>query len=113
VALGLKQVPVGFYTVVRHSGLEWRTENKRSSANDDVEWRGPIPIPSDLSATVCLEVFASFGFQPMLGAEERVRKLAVTVQQLLDRSEKDVRECVGFAQLLGYSHHGSVYFLPE
>ncbi|KAF8123492.1 hypothetical protein EV363DRAFT_1420080 [Boletus edulis] len=90
VALGLKQVPVGFYTVVRHSGLEWRTENKRSSANDDVEWRGPIPIPSDLSATVCLEVFASFGFQPMLGAEERVRKLAVTVQQLLDRSEKDV-----------------------
>jgi hypothetical protein len=45
VALGLRRVPSGFHTIVHHSGLEWRTENKRSSANDDVvEWSGPIPM---------------------------------------------------------------------
>ena len=45
VALGLRRVPSGFHTVVYHSGLEWRTENKRSLANDDVvEWSGPIPM---------------------------------------------------------------------
>ena len=45
VALGLRRVPAGFYTVVNHSGLEWKTENKPSSVNDDVvEWSGPIPL---------------------------------------------------------------------
>ena len=45
VALGLRRLPSGFHTVVHHSGLEWRTENKRSSVNDDVvEWSGPIPM---------------------------------------------------------------------
>ena len=45
VALGLGRVPAGFYTVVHHSGLEWKTENKPSSVNDDnVEWGGPIPM---------------------------------------------------------------------
>jgi hypothetical protein len=45
VALGLRRVPSGFYAVVHHSGLEWRTENKRTSVNDDVvEWDGPIPM---------------------------------------------------------------------
>ena len=45
VALGLRRVPSGFYSVVNHSGLEWRTENKPSSVNDDVvEWDGPIPM---------------------------------------------------------------------
>jgi len=43
--LGLRRLPGGFYTIVRHSGLEWRTENKRSSANHDVvEWSGPVPM---------------------------------------------------------------------
>ncbi|KAF8121610.1 TPR-like protein [Boletus edulis] len=74
---------------MHHSGLEWKTENKRSSVKGDVvEWSGPIPIPSDPSATVHLEVYASFEFQPMLGAGEQLRKLTVTVKQLLDRSEK-------------------------
>ncbi|KAF8444133.1 CHAT domain-containing protein [Boletus edulis BED1] len=90
-ALGLLRLPAGFYTVVHHSGLEWRTENKRSSASDDVvEWSGPIPLPSDLSATVCLEVYASFEFQPMLGTGEHLRKLTITVDKLLDRSAKHV-----------------------
>ena len=45
VALGLRRIPAGFYTVVNHSGLEWKTENKPSSVNDDVvEWSGPIPL---------------------------------------------------------------------
>ena len=45
VALGLRRLPSGFYTVVHHSCLEWRTENKRSSVNNDVvEWSGPIPM---------------------------------------------------------------------
>ncbi|KAF8433237.1 CHAT domain-containing protein [Boletus edulis BED1] len=90
-ALGLRRLPAGFYTVVRHSGHEWRTENKRSSVNDNVvEWRGPIPLPSDRSATVALEVYASFEFQPMLGTGEHLRKLTITMDQLLDRSTKHV-----------------------
>ncbi|KAF8433243.1 CHAT domain-containing protein [Boletus edulis BED1] len=90
-ALGLRRLPAGFYTVVRHSGNEWRTENKRSSVNDNVvEWRGPIPLPSDRSATVALEVYASFEFQPMLGTGEHLRKLTITMDQLLDRSTKHV-----------------------
>ncbi|KAF8436628.1 CHAT domain-containing protein [Boletus edulis BED1] len=91
VALGLRRLPAGFYSVVHHSDLEWRTENKCSSVKDDaVEWSGPIPIPSDPSATVCLEVYASFEFQPMLGAGKQLRKLTITVKQLLDRSEKHI-----------------------
>ncbi|KAI9569441.1 CHAT domain-containing protein [Boletus coccyginus] len=91
VALGLRRVPAGFYTIVRHSALEWRTENKRSSVSHDlVEWSGPIPIPSDLSATICFEVYASFEFQPMLGAGEQLRDLSINVEQLLNRSAKDV-----------------------
>ncbi|KAF8142107.1 TPR-like protein [Boletus edulis] len=90
-ALGLRRLPAGFYTVVRHSGNEWRTENKRSSVGDNVvEWRGPIPLPSDRSATVALEVYASFEFQPMLGTGEHLRKLTITMDQLLDRSTKHV-----------------------
>ena len=45
VALGLGRVPAGFYTVVHHSGLEWRTENKCSSVNDDIaDWAELIPM---------------------------------------------------------------------
>ena len=45
VALGLGRIPAGFYIVVHHSGLEWRTENTHSSVNNDVvEWGGPIPM---------------------------------------------------------------------
>ncbi|KAF8125432.1 hypothetical protein EV363DRAFT_630578 [Boletus edulis] len=91
VALGLRRLPAGFYSVVHHSDLEWRTENKCSSVKDDVvEWGGPIPIPSDPSATVCLEVYAAFEFQPMLGTGEQLRKLTITAKQLLDRGEKHI-----------------------
>ncbi|KAF8436583.1 CHAT domain-containing protein [Boletus edulis BED1] len=107
VVLGLRRFPASFYTVVRHSGLEWRTENKLSSVQDDaVEWNNPLPMrvpllltwmstyrvprPSDPSATVCLEVYASFECQPMLGTGEQLRKLTTTVKQLLDSSENHI-----------------------
>lgn len=48
--------------------------------------------PSALSATVRLEVYASFEFQPMLGTEEQLRELTVTVTQLLDYSAAGTRE---------------------
>ncbi|KAF8431281.1 CHAT domain-containing protein [Boletus edulis BED1] len=90
-ALGLRRLPAGFYTVVHHSGHEWRTENKRSSmSNNVVEWSGPIPLPSDLKATICLEVYAYFEFQPTLGTGEHLRKLIITVDQLLDRSARRI-----------------------
>lgn len=48
--------------------------------------------PSDTSATVRIEVYASFEFQPTLGAGEQLRKLTTTVEQLLDRCDNSVRE---------------------
>ncbi|KAF8132497.1 hypothetical protein EV363DRAFT_1476739 [Boletus edulis] len=90
-ALGLRRLPACFYTLVHHSGHEWRTENKRSSVSDDVvKWRGPIPLPSDRSATINLEVYASFEFQPMLGTGEHLRTLTITMDELLDRSAKHI-----------------------
>ncbi|KAH0828798.1 hypothetical protein J3R83DRAFT_3244 [Lanmaoa asiatica] len=87
---GLGRIPAGFYIAVHHSGLEWRTENKCLSVNDDVvQWDAPIPIPSDLSTTVCLEIYASFEIQPMLGNGEQLRMLSTTVEQLLNNSAKD------------------------
>ena len=39
------RIPAGFYVVVHHSDLEYRTETKRPSADDNVaEWDGPIPM---------------------------------------------------------------------
>ncbi|KAF8138959.1 hypothetical protein EV363DRAFT_1394374 [Boletus edulis] len=47
IALGLRRVPAGFNAMVPCSGLEWRTENKRSSVNDDVVgWSGQIAFVS-------------------------------------------------------------------
>jgi hypothetical protein len=91
VAIGLRRIPASFYVKVQHNGLEWRTTNKRASVNTDVvEWAGPIPIPSDPSATVHLEIYASFEFQPILGNGELLRTLAPTVDRLLDHSSNDV-----------------------
>lgn len=70
----------------------------------DANVRFPVPIgvspdgvrrPLDLSATVCIEIYASFEFQPMLGAGELLRKVTITMEQLLDRSAKGVREWDG------------------
>ncbi|KAF8129498.1 hypothetical protein EV363DRAFT_1168685 [Boletus edulis] len=45
VVLGLRRFPSRFYTIIRHSGLEWGTENECSSVQDDaVEWNKPLPM---------------------------------------------------------------------
>ena len=131
VALGLRGIPAGFYAVIHYSGLEWRTENKPSSVSHDVvEWTGPIPMldplslamdcpdplrsPSVLSAAVRLEVYASFELQPMLGSGEQLRKITITVGQLLDRSATGVRECQQVLPMdFGLIHRDSVRFSPE
>jgi hypothetical protein len=49
----------------------------------------------------------------MLGTGEQLRKVAITVEELLDHSAKHLREWgESFVQLSGYSHHSSVCPLP-
>lgn len=45
-----------------------------------------------MSAVVRLEIYASFEFDPMLGAGEQLRTFTVTVQQLLNHHAKDIRK---------------------
>ena len=72
--------------------MEWADSNVIGSLS--LAGAGPDRArrPSDLSATICLEVYASFEFQPMLGSGGQLGRLTTTVQQLLDRSAKDIRE---------------------
>jgi hypothetical protein len=74
--------------------MEWADSNVRSPFPTGVS-PDRVRRPSALEATVCLEVYASFEFQPMLGDGGPLRKLTVTVEQLLDCSAKDVREWGG------------------
>lgn len=48
--------------------------------------------PSDLSATLCIDVYASFEVQPALSTGEQLRELTTIVEELLDCSAKCVRE---------------------
>ena len=67
--------------------------------------------PSVLSAAICLEVYASFEFQPMLGSGEQLRKVTITMEQLLDHSATRVRECQQVWPMdFGHLHHDSVRF---
>lgn len=49
LALGLRRIPAGFYTIIYHSGLKWRTENKPVSVDNNVIERSSrqiqIPFP--------------------------------------------------------------------
>ena len=70
--------------------------------------------PSVLSAAVRIEVYASFEFQPMLGSGEQLQKITITMEQLLDRSARGVRECQQVLPMgFGHLHHDSIRFLPE
>lgn len=71
--------------------MDWADTDVRFSFPN---WCRPDSVcsPPALSATVRLEVYASFELQPTLGAGEPLRKLVITVEELLDRSEKDVRK---------------------
>jgi hypothetical protein len=60
-------VPAGFYAVVHHSGLEWRTNNKPSLVNESLLSPAKVTFnsvggPSGFSADICIEVYASFKF---------------------------------------------------
>ena len=93
--------------------MEWVDSNVRSLSPTGVSF-DRVRRPSDLSATVCLEVYASFEFQPMLGAGEQLRKLTITVEQLLDASSKDVREWDGILRKALGTHTITAFTLfPE
>ena len=73
--------------------MEWANPNVRLPFSN---WgwvsSDRVRRPSDLSTAVCLEVYASFEFQPTLGAGKQLRKLTITVEQLLDHSAKGIHE---------------------
>ena len=77
--------------------MEWADSNVRSHSPTMVNFILRVHRPSGLSATVCLEIYASFEFQAILGAGEQLGKLTSTVKQLLDYSTKRVREWDGLA----------------
>lgn len=81
--------------------MEWADPNVRSASATGVS-PDKVRRPSDMSATIRLEVYASFEFQPTLGAAQQLRKFTTTVEQLSDWSAKDVREWnIIFAQWSG------------
>ena len=90
-------------------------------ANPDVSPLSPamdcpdtLCSPSVLSATVRLEVYASFEFQPMLGSGEQLQEFTITIEQLLDHSATGVCECQQVLPFdFGHLRHGSVHFSPE
>jgi hypothetical protein len=105
--LALDESPPAFtpwcITVALNGELRINVPHRMTMSNGVDRFQCEIPLsnwvsldrvcrPSDLLATVCLEVYASFEFQPTLGAGEQLRKLTITVEQLLDRSAKDVRK---------------------
>lgn len=87
--------------------MEWVISNVRSHFFIPVGPDRPRR-PADMSATICLEVYASFEIQPTLGVGEQLRKLTMTAEQLLVSSAKDIRELNGILHN-SYSHHSSVH----
>ena len=70
--------------------------------------------PSDLSATIRLEVYASFEFQPMLGSGEQLQNITITMEQMLDYGATGVRACQQVLSMsIGHLHHDSDLFSPE
>ena len=58
-------------------------------------------------------MYASFELQPTLGAGEQLRKLTITVEELLECSEKDIREWEGVVRKgLGTHAVAAFTFLP-
>jgi hypothetical protein len=96
--------------------MEWVSSNVRSPFSDCPTGISPDRVcrPSEMSATICLEVYASFEFQPMLGAGEQLRKLTITVEQLLNRGAKHVREWDGVSHKGVGTHTMAAFtFLPK
>lgn len=82
-----------FVVQSRHRRMDWADPNVRSLSLSLIKVSlDRASSPSVLSATIHLEVYASFEFEPMLGAGEQLRELAVTTEQLLGFSAKDAGE---------------------
>ena len=76
-------------------------------------WRA-LHRPSELLATVYLDVYASFEFQPMLGDGEQLQKLTVTMEQLLEQKAKYACKWVGGLHQGQVTHTITVFTLfPE
>jgi len=75
--------------------MEWADPNVRFPTFPTGVSPDRVRRPLDPLATVYLAVYASFELQPTLGAGELLRELTITVEELLDRSAKDVREWDG------------------
>ncbi|KAG1809516.1 CHAT domain-containing protein [Suillus variegatus] len=89
LTLGLRRIPAGFHVVVKNDGAEYQTSNKSVNVDQtDVEWQERIVLPCDPSCKVRLSVYASFELGPMVCHGERLRKLEISVEELLERSEK-------------------------
>ncbi|KIJ12877.1 hypothetical protein PAXINDRAFT_14238 [Paxillus involutus ATCC 200175] len=87
LAAGLRRIPAGFYISISLGDDEWRTSNKPVCLTGGAtEWDDLIYLPSDLSCVVYVRVYASFELGHMLGRGELLRKLSITVGELLERS---------------------------
>ncbi|KIJ64030.1 hypothetical protein HYDPIDRAFT_28924 [Hydnomerulius pinastri MD-312] len=87
VATGLKQMPAGFYVSVSIGNDHWKTTNKPACPISGVtEWNDVIDLPSNLSAEVKIRIYASFELGYTLGQGELLRKVSITVGELLEHS---------------------------
>ena len=93
--------------------MEWTDPDVKSPSTTEITISNLVRRSSDMSATIRLEVYASFEFQPMLGSGEQLRRLTATVGQLLDRSAKDVREWGVILYKSMRSQRDSVYVLSK
>lgn len=121
LAAGLRRIPAGFYISISLGDDEWRTSNKPVCLTGGAtEWDDliymleallrfpdtcalahPIFRPSDLSCVVYVRVYASFGLGHMLGRGELLRKLSITVGELLERSNASRRKSTPSSRFTG------------
>jgi len=72
--------------------MEWADPNVRFPTFPTRVSPDRVHRPLDPLATLCLVVYASFELPPTLGAGELLQELTITMEELLDRSAKGVRE---------------------
>ena len=89
--------------------MEWTYPDVKLPSTTEITIANIVCRSSDMSATIRLEVYASFEFQPMLGSGEQLQMLTTTVGQLLDRSTNDVCEWDAISHKSMHSQRYSVY----
>ncbi|KAG2750404.1 hypothetical protein P692DRAFT_20655970, partial [Suillus brevipes Sb2] len=89
LTLGLQWIPAGFHVVVKADGAEYQTSNSSVLVDQAVvEWQNCIVLPCEPSSKVRVSVYASFELDPMLCHGKVLRTFEISVEELLDRSEK-------------------------